>query len=70
LVELSLATDEHDQSQDATGIPLSNETFKASDEKREQGVVSLLKDKFGFLKCVERKIPIFFHFTEVLDPVS
>ncbi|KAL5292829.1 CSDE1 family protein [Megaselia abdita] len=66
-VQFLLATDRRDQLQRATSISLLEETFKVSGEKREQGVVSSLKEGFGFLRCVERSVRIFFHFTEVLD---
>lgn len=69
-VQFLLATDRRDQLQRATSISLLEETFKVSGEKREQGVVSSLKEGFGFLRCVERSVRIFFHFTEVLDTVS
>lgn len=68
-MQFLLATDRRDQLQRATSISLSEETFKVSGEKREQGVVSNLKEGFGFLRCVERSARIFFHFTEVLDTV-
>lgn len=38
-----------------------------SGEKREQGVVAVLKEGFGFLRCVEREPRLYFHFCEVLD---
>ncbi|XP_011181278.1 cold shock domain-containing protein E1 isoform X1 [Zeugodacus cucurbitae] len=66
-VQFLLATDRRDQLQRATSISLLDETFKVSGEKREQGVVASLKDGFGFLRCVERNLRLFFHFTEVLD---
>ncbi|XP_055841731.1 cold shock domain-containing protein E1 [Episyrphus balteatus] len=66
-VQFLLATDRRDQLQRATSISLLDETFKVSGEKREQGIVSSLKDGFGFLRCVERNVRLFFHFTEVLD---
>ncbi|XP_037906912.1 cold shock domain-containing protein E1 isoform X3 [Hermetia illucens] len=66
-VQFLLATDRRDQLQRATSISLLDETFKVSGERREQGVVSTLKDGFGFLRCVERNTGLFFHFTEVLD---
>lgn len=69
-VQFFLATDRRDQLQRATSISLLDETFQVSGEKREQGVVAALKDGFGFLRCVERNIRLFFHFTEVLDTVS
>lgn len=69
-VQFLLATDRRDQLQRATSISLLDETFKVSGEKREQGVVASLKDGFGFLRCVERNLRLFFHFTEVLDTVN
>lgn len=56
--------------QRATSISLSEETFELSGERREQGMVASLKDGFGFLRCVDRNVRLFFHFTEVLDTVS
>ncbi|KAG5677382.1 hypothetical protein PVAND_007146 [Polypedilum vanderplanki] len=66
-VQFFLATDRRDQLQRATCISLLDETFQLSGEKREQGVVAQLKDGFGFIRCVERSVRLFFHFTEVLD---
>ncbi|XP_037928242.1 cold shock domain-containing protein E1 [Teleopsis dalmanni] len=66
-VQFLLATDRRDQLQRATSISLLDETFKVSGEKREQGVVASIKEGFGFLRCVERNVRLFFHFTEVLD---
>lgn len=69
-VQFLLATDRRDQLQRATCISLLDETFQLSGEKREQGVVAQLKEGFGFVRCVERGVKLFFHFTEVLDTVS
>jgi cold shock CspA family protein len=67
-VQFLLATDRRDQLQRATCISLLDDTFQLSGEKREQGVVVQLKDGFGgFIRCVERSVRLFFHFTEVLD---
>uniref|UniRef100_A0A182QFF3 CSD domain-containing protein n=1 Tax=Anopheles farauti TaxID=69004 RepID=A0A182QFF3_9DIPT len=66
-VQFLLATDRRDQLQRATSISLLDETFQVSGEKREQGMVASLKEGFGFLRCVERSVRLFFHFTEVLD---
>lgn len=66
-VQFLLATDRRDQLQRATCISLLDETFQLSGEKREQGVVVQLKEGFGFIRCVERSVRLFFHFTEVLD---
>lgn len=69
-VQFLLATDRRDQLQRATSISLMDQTFEVSGERREQGVVFSLKDGFGFLRCVDRNVRLFFHFTEVLDTVS
>lgn len=66
-VQFLLATDRRDQLQRATCISLLDDTFQLSGEKREQGVVVQLKEGFGFIRCVERSVRLFFHFTEVLD---
>lgn len=66
-VQFLLATDRRDQLQRATCISLLDETFRLSGERREQGVVAQLKEGFGFIRCVERSVRLFFHFTEVLD---
>ncbi|TDG52872.1 hypothetical protein AWZ03_000415 [Drosophila navojoa] len=66
-VQFLLATDRRDQLQRATSIALLDETFKVSGEKREQGIIASLKEGFGFLRCVDRQVRLFFHFTEVLD---
>ena len=69
-VQFKLATDRRDQLQRATSISLLDETFKVSGERREQGVVASLKEGFGFLRCVDRNVKLYFHFTEVLDTVN
>lgn len=69
-MQFLLATDRRDQLVRATAISLLDETFGVSGERREQGVVAALKDGFGFLRCVDRNVRLYFHFTEVLDTVS
>nr|XP_032833947.1 cold shock domain-containing protein E1 isoform X1 [Petromyzon marinus] len=66
-VEFSISTDRRDGLERATTITLLSETFTASDEKREVGVVAALRDGFGFIKCVEREQRMFFHYSEVMD---
>lgn len=66
-VEFKIATDRRDQLNRATQISLLEESFVVSGEKREQGVVSSMKDGFGFLKCVDRDTSLFFHLNEVLN---
>ena len=62
-----VAVDRRDKLKRATKIELLDESFKVSDERREQGVVQALKEGFGFLKCVDRTEKMFFHFSECLD---
>lgn len=69
-VQFLLATDRRDQLQRATAIALLDETFEVSGERREQGMISSLKEGFGFIRCVDRSARLFFHFTEILDTVS
>lgn len=66
-VQFLLATDRRDQLQRATAISLLNETFELSGERREQGAIAALKEDYGFIRCVDRTVRLFFHFTEVLD---
>ncbi|XP_066254560.1 RNA-binding protein Unr isoform X1 [Euwallacea similis] len=66
-VKFQIATDRRDALDRATHIVLLDESFAASGEKREQGVVASLKEGFGFLKCVDREARLFFHFNEILD---
>ena len=66
-VQFRIATDRRDQLQRATNISLLEESFLVSGERREQGVVSSVKDGFGFIKCADRDLRVFFHFNEVLD---
>lgn len=43
------------------------ESFVVSGERREQGIIAILKQGFGFLRSVEREPKIYFTFNEVLD---
>ena len=66
-IKFVVAVDRRDKLKRATRIELLDESFKVSDERREQGVVQALKEGFGFLKCVDRSEKMFFHFSECLD---
>merc|ERR1719391_1805718 len=66
-IKFVIATDRRDKLKRATKIELLDESFKVSDERREQGVIQACKEGFGFLKCVERSEKMFFHFSECLD---
>lgn len=67
-VQFRIATDTRDQLKRATEILLLPESFTVSGERREQGVITVLKDGYGFIRCADRDITrLFFHFNEVLD---
>ncbi|XP_076285860.1 cold shock domain-containing Unr [Lasioglossum baleicum] len=67
-VQFRIATDTRDQLKRATEILLLPESFTVSGERREQGIIAVLKDGFGFIRCADRDLArLFFHFNEVLD---
>ena len=66
-IKFVIATDRRDKLKRATKIELMDESFKVSDEKREQGVIQSIKEGFGFIKCVDRSEKMFFHFSECLE---
>ena len=66
-IKFIIATDRRDKLKRATKIELLDESFKVSDERREQGIVQAMKEGFGFLSCVDRSEKMFFHFSECLD---
>lgn len=66
-VEFRIATDRRDQLKRATNISLLPESFVVSGERREQGIIAVLKQGFGFLRSVEREPKIYFTFNEVLE---
>ena len=66
-IKFVIATDRRDKLKRATKIELLDESFKVSDERREQGIIQATKEGFGFLKCVERSEKMFFHFSECLE---
>jgi len=66
-VQFRVATDRRDQLRRATNISLLEESFLVSGERREQGIVASIKDGFGFVKCSDRDLSVYFHFNEVLD---
>lgn len=66
-VEFRIATDRRDQLKRATNISLLPESFVVSGERRELGIIAVLKQGFGFLRSVEREPKIYFTFNEVLD---
>ncbi|KAK2146556.1 hypothetical protein LSH36_600g01076 [Paralvinella palmiformis] len=67
LVEFNIATDRRDKLQRATNILLVDDTFKISSEVRETGIVTTLKDGYGFIRCMERDASMFFRFSELLN---
>jgi len=66
VVEFNVSTDRRDNLQRAVNIKLISVALKDG-QKRDVGVVSALKEGFGFIKCAEHDLSIFFHFSEILE---
>jgi cold shock CspA family protein len=66
-IKFVIAVDRRDKHPRATRIELLDESFKVSDERREQGTINNTKEGFGFIQCADRDAKIFFHFSECLD---
>lgn len=66
VVEFNVSTDRRDNLQRAVNIKLISVVLKDG-QKRDVGVVSALKEGFGFIKCAEHDLSIFFHFSEILE---
>jgi len=66
VVEFNVSTDRRDYLQRAVNIKLISVALKDG-QKRDYGVVTSLKDGFGFIKCADHDLSIFFHFSEVLE---
>ncbi|XP_013777445.1 cold shock domain-containing protein E1-like [Limulus polyphemus] len=69
-VRFKIATDRRDNLQRATNIELLDESFLVSGEQREQGIITTLKESFGFIKCPNRESRVYFRFCELLNPDS
>ncbi|XP_065063770.1 cold shock domain-containing protein E1-like [Rhopilema esculentum] len=65
-VEFNISTDRRDGLQRAVNIELVCVSVK-NGEIRENGIISSLKDGFGFIKCCDRDLSLFFHFSELLE---
>ncbi|KMS86821.1 hypothetical protein BVRB_033630, partial [Beta vulgaris subsp. vulgaris] len=63
-VEFKIAMHNRTRAKSATEITL----IVPSPIGRERGIVTVLKQQYGFIKCESRQDPLFFHFSEVLDP--
>lgn len=66
-VQFQLAVDRRDKQQRATNIALLEESFVVSGERREEGVISAVKDGCGYITCAERETKMYFRFSEMLD---
>jgi len=66
VVEFNVSTDRRDNLQRAVNIKLISVVLKDG-QKRDVGVVTALKEGFGFIKCAEQELSIFFHFSEILE---
>ncbi|KAK3090111.1 hypothetical protein FSP39_009267 [Pinctada imbricata] len=67
VVEFSISTDRRDKLQRATDIKLCRETFENTEERRVKGIISVLKDGYGFIDSADRESRLFFHFSELID---
>jgi len=61
-VEFSLMVEKKTNKKSAVKIKMGSPTGT-----REQGIVSTMKDSFGFIECADRPARIFFHFSEMMD---
>uniref|UniRef100_A0A8C9H2P1 Cold shock domain containing E1 n=1 Tax=Piliocolobus tephrosceles TaxID=591936 RepID=A0A8C9H2P1_9PRIM len=66
-VRFNISTDRCDKLERATNIEVLSNTFQFTNEAREMGVIAAMRDGFGFIKCVDRDVRMFFHFSEILD---
>ncbi|XP_060796664.1 cold shock domain-containing protein E1-like [Neoarius graeffei] len=66
-VRFNISTDRRDKSERATNIHILPDTFHFTKESREMGMIAAMRDRFGFIKCVDRDARMFFHFGEVLE---
>jgi len=66
VVEFNISTDRRDKLQRAVNIRLVSVSMK-NGQIRETGAISSLKEGFGFIKCADRDLSIFFHFSEVVE---
>uniref|UniRef100_A0A2K6M398 Cold shock domain containing E1 n=1 Tax=Rhinopithecus bieti TaxID=61621 RepID=A0A2K6M398_RHIBE len=66
-VRFNISTDRRDKLERATNIEVLSNTFQFTNEAREMGVIAAMRDGFGFIKCVDRDVRMFFHFSEILD---
>jgi len=66
VVEFNVSTDRRDNLERAVNIKLISVCLK-NGQTREVGVVNSLKEGFGFIKCADLDLSIFFHFSEVLE---
>jgi len=64
VVAFHVATDKRTKSRSAVGVELVTPTQLP----REVGVVSSVKNSFGFIKCTDRDEEVYFHFSEMDNP--
>lgn len=68
IVYFSKATDKRSGAVRATNVVLHKLIESQRQPKdRETGMVAALRDGFGFIRCAERDMRLFFHFNEVID---
>lgn len=68
IVHFSIATDKRNGAVRATNVTLHKLIESQREPKdRETGIIAALRDGFGFIRCAERDLRLFFHFNEVID---
>nr|AII97880.1 BLTX513 [Nephila pilipes] len=67
-VQFNVATDRRDNLQRATNIELFENGINFTKEKREQGVVTALKESFGFITYGQREVRLYFRLCELINP--
>lgn len=77
VVDFQIAKDRRDGLLHATSISLCEESFIVSKEKRDKGVVSSVKESYGFLQILSPDCStgmgdaqLFFHFNELYDNIT
>jgi cold shock CspA family protein len=68
IVHFSIATDKRNGAVRATNVTLHKLIESQREPKdRETGMIAALREGFGFIRCAERDMRLFFHFNEVID---
>lgn len=68
IVLFNLAVDRRNGAQRATNVHIHKLIEEQKDQNaRETGVIAAMRDGFGFIRCAQRDMRMFFHFNEVIS---